>query len=180
MKQADIKFTYQDYLLLTDDKRYEILEGELYVVPSPNTYHQRISLRLAFALYEHVRQENLGEVFAAPYDILLSEVNVVQPDILFISKEHAGIIGENNTTGAPDLVVEILSEGTKSKDLRIKRKVYGKYGVLEYWIVDPEAKAIEVLTRSKTGYMSAGLFPSTSILSSPLFPDLRLNLAEIF
>ena len=180
MKQADVKFTYQDYLLLPDDKRYEILEGELYVVPSPNTYHQQISLRLASALYGHIRQQDLGEVFAAPYDILLSEVNVVQPDILFVSKERTGIIGENNTAGAPDLAVEILSKGTRSKDLRTKRKVYGKYGVHEYWIVDPEAKTVEVLMQSETGYMPAGLFPRTSILSSPLFPNLGLNLAEIF
>src|SRR3990172_3573105 len=123
MKQADIRFTYQDYLLLSDDKRYELLEGELYVVPAPKIYHQRISRNLGTVLLDHIRRHDLGEILFAPCDVVLSHENVVHPDLL----------------------VEILSEATKQRDVDIKRKLYAKYGVREYWIVDPGAKTVEIL-----------------------------------
>ena len=180
MRQAKVKFTYHDYLLLSDDKRYEILEGDLYVVPAPSTSHQRISRNLEMALINYVRQNDLGEVFDAPYDVILSEENVVQPDLLFVCKQRSGIVGTENIQGPPDLVIEILSPGTKSKDLDIKRKLYAKYGIREYWTVDPAAKTLEISLWSEAGYQSAGVYPHTALVSSPLLPDLELPLAEIF
>jgi len=103
MKQANVRFTYHDYLLLPEDKRYEILDGELFVVPSPNTKHQRVSLNLEVALHQYAKSGNSGQVYHAPYDVILSEDNVLQPDILFVRKERAAIIGEANIQGAPDL-----------------------------------------------------------------------------
>jgi Uma2 family endonuclease len=180
MKQANIKFTYQDYLLLSDEKRYEILEGDLCIVPAPDVYHQRVSRRLEVALIEHVERYDLGEILDAPCDVVLSQENVVQPDILFISKDRLGIIGKTNIQGPPDLVIEIVSESTRSKDADIKRKLYAKYGVREYWIVDPAAKTVEVLTWSETGYVSTGVYPQTATLSSPELPNLKLSLSRIF
>ncbi len=180
MKQAKVRFNYSDYLLLPEDKRYEIIDGELFVVAAPNTRHQRISRRLEAALLQCIEQKHLGEIFYAPYDVILSHENVVQPDILFVSKIRAGVITEANLQGAPDLAVEILSPGTKTKDLELKRKAYARFGVQEYWIVDPEADTVEVLVWSETGYVTAGTFAKTDCLSSPLLPELNLPLFGVF
>jgi len=180
MRQASVRFTYQDYLLLPEDKRYEILDGELYVVAAPNTRHQRVSRNLELALFQHVRDKNLGEVLDAPYDVILSEENVVQPDILFVRSERAGVIGEMNLQGAPDLVIEILSEGSRGKDLEVKRKIYARYGVQEYWVVDPEGATVEVLVWSEAGYVTAAVYEKSHRLSSPLLPELDLPLSEVF
>ena len=180
MRQAKIRYTYNDYLLLPEDKRYEILDGEIYVIAAPNTKHQRVSGRLEVALVQHVEERHIGEILHAPYDVVLSDENVVQPDILFVRKERAGIIGEANLKGAPDIVIEILSPGTRSKDLELKRKTYARYGVQEYWIVDPDAEAIEVLLWSEIGYVTAGTYLKSDCLSSALLPELKLALAEVF
>ena len=184
MSREDVKFTYHDYLLLSDEKRYELIDGELYVVPAPNIYHQRISRNLEYALVQHVRQNNLGEVLNAPCDVVLSQENVIQPDILFISKDRFGIIATANIQAAPDLVIEILSESTKARDLDIKRKLYARYGAREYWIVDPTAKSVEVLAWRQAGYepgyVTVAVLLHTASLSSPLFPQLNLPLSDIF
>jgi Uma2 family endonuclease len=180
MNPANVRYTYQDYLQLPEDKRYEILDGELNMVPAPNMRHQRLLLEIFDVLFHHVRERKLGEVFIAPCDVVLSDGTVVQPDILFVSKERLGIIGEANITGAPDLVVEILSPSTGQRDLGIKRNLYARYGVREYWIVDPESKTVEVLAWAETGYRTEAFVPETSILKSSLFPDLNLSLTEIF
>jgi len=180
MRRARVRFTYSDYLLLPEDKRYEILDGDLYVVPTPNIKHQRVSLNLAVALHHHVRDRNLGEILEAPCDVVLSDENVVQPDILFVRKERAGIIGEKNLQAAPDIVIEILSEGTRRKDLEIKKKIYAAFGAPEYWVVDPTADMVEVLVWSELGYVTAGLYGKSDRLSSPLLPELNLSLSEVF
>ncbi len=179
MKRANVRFTYQDYLLLPEDKRYEILDGDLCVVAAPNMRHQRISKRLERALTA-LEEKGLGEMFHAPYDVILSDENVVQPDLLFVRKENAGVVTDMNLQGPPDLAVEILSPGTRNKDLEIKRKIYASYGVQEYWIVDPNVHSVEVLVLSETGYTSAGVYGKTGRFSSPLLPELNLSLSEIF
>ena len=180
MKQANIKFTYRDYLQLPDDKRYELVEGELYLVPSPNLDHQRISRQLGMVLWLHVSRQHLGEIFHAPCDVVFSEINVVQPDLLFVSAQRRSILTKANVQGAPDLVVEILSPSTGPRDLGIKRSLYAKYGVSEYWIVDPEAKTVEVLSWTETGYRTEAVIQEDGMLNSPLFPSLNLALTDIF
>jgi Uma2 family endonuclease len=128
----------------------------------------------------HAEGGGLGEVLDAPYDVILTEENVVQPDILFVRTDRAGIIGELNLRGAPDLAIEILSPGTRSKDLEVKRKIYARFGVQEYWIVDPDAETIEVLAWTESGYVRAALHGKLDHLSSPLLPDLDLPLSGIF
>jgi len=180
MKPANIKFTYHDYLLLPEDKRYELVEGELFLVPAPNIPHQGISRELMAVLHRYVRDHDLGKIFYAPCDVVLSSENVVQPDLLFVAKERMSILTYANVQGAPDLAVEILSDSTAQRDLSVKRKLYAKYGVREYWIVDPESKSVEVLSWTETGYRTEAVYPHTARLSSPLFPNLNLNLADIF
>jgi Uma2 family endonuclease len=180
MKRANVSFNYHDYLQLSEDKRYEILDGELRVVPAPNTRHQRVGLRLKLALFRYVEEHRLGEVFDAPFDVVLSEENVVQPDILFVRNQRHHIIGPANVGGAPDLAVEILSPSRRGADLEIKRKIYARFGVQEYWVVDPEAGTVEVLLWNESGYAPAGVYGITDRLSSPLLPELNLPLAEVF
>jgi Uma2 family endonuclease len=180
MKRANVRFNYHDYLQLPEDKRYEILDGELHMVAAPSTKHQRVSLNLTVALYQYAKRTGAGTVYEAPCDVILSDENIVQPDILFIRQERNAIIGEANLQGAPDLVVEVLSMGTRLKDLGIKRKTYAGFGVQEYWIVDPEAETVEVLVWSEPGYVRAGIYANTDCLSSPMLPDLNLPVTEIF
>jgi Uma2 family endonuclease len=180
MRRANVRLTYHDYLQLPEDKRYEILDGELYVVPAPNIRHQEISIRLSTILFQHVRRQKIGRVLEAPCDVVLSEENVVQPDILFVCTERVDIIGEMNIRGAPDVVIEILSPATRAKDLEIKRKIYHGFGVKEYWIVDLDAATAEVLICSESGYVSAGVYGKSQHLSSPLLPELNLPLDEVF
>jgi Uma2 family endonuclease len=126
------------------------------------------------------RVQHLGEVLGAPCDVILSEENVVQPDIFFVGKERFGIIGKLNILGAPDLVVEILSPVSRAKDIRIKRKIYAGFGVHEYWIVDPDACTVEVLTLKEAGYITVGVYRESDLLSSSLLPGLNLRVSKIF
>src|SRR4030042_3933114 len=124
MKQANIKLTYHDYVQLPDDKRHELVEGELFLVPAPNLYHQQILGKLWTSIHTHAKANHLGEVFLAPCDVVLCEITVVQPDLLFVSSQRQGILTEANIQGSPDLVVEILSPSTRQGDLGIKRHLY--------------------------------------------------------
>jgi len=180
MPKTRVRFTYEDYLQLPEDKRYDLMEGEFYMVPSPNVYHQTILKKLFRILDDYVVSQRLGELHLAPLDVVLSNEDVVQPDILFISREHFHIITERNIQGAPDLVIEILSSTTAERDKGLKRKLYSKYGVKEYWIVDPEERSIEVMKLGEAGFETAGVYGKGEILVSPLLKGFRLNSGEIF
>src|SRR4030065_1510297 len=166
------KYTYEDYLKTPDDKRYELIEGELLMTPSPITNHQRISGRIEFALRKFVSENDLGEVFDAPYDVYLDDENVVQPDMMFISKGRSKIIGEKNLQGAPDLVVEILSESTAYRDLIQKKKLYAKFGVKEFWIVIPDEESIEVYILKDNTFLLYRSYSKNEILESPYLKGL--------
>jgi len=176
-----IKFTYKDYKSLpeSETKRYELVEGELIMIPSPNEYHQRISGSLEFILWEFVQKRNLGRIYNAPLDVHLGG-NVVQPDILFVFKERSYVITEEEIKGAPDLVIEILSPATAERDRTYKKVLYARYGVREYWIVDPEKKIIEVLTLKKEDYESFNIYKKIDTLNSSLLPGLNIKLSEVF
>ena len=140
--------TYQDCARPPDDgKRYELLEGEIVVSPSPNTRHQEVSGRLHYALHGWAQRTDAGKVFAAPCDVVLSPHDVVQPELLFIAREHRSRITADNIQGPPDLVAEILSPATAERDLDRKRRLYERHGVAKYWIVDPNARTLTVFRR---------------------------------
>ena len=135
-----VKFTYEDYLNTPEDKRYELLDGELVMTPAPGELHQSISALLGWRLVQFASENSLGRVYQAPFDVVLSDTDVVQPDLLFVSNERGHIITPANIQGAPDLVVEILSPSTAERDRTFKRTLYAKHGVNEYWMVDTTKK----------------------------------------
>jgi len=178
---AAYRLTYEDWLRFPEDGRlYEIIGGELFVSPSPAIRHQRISGRLFAGLHAHLEAGRSGEVFHAPTGVRLSEQDVPEPDLVVVLAPHADRIGEQVIEGPPDLVVEILSPGTAGRDLVVKRELYARAGIGEYWIVDPVASEIEVLTLEADRYITFSRFSRTGILLSPLLPDLRIPLDRVF
>jgi len=176
-----IRFTYEDYRQLPDDgRRYEVIEGELVMAPSPARKHQEIIVNLGLALGFFIKSHSLGKFYFAPFDVLLSEYTVVQPDILFISNERLSVLTEENVQGAPDLIVEILSPATRERDLGIKKKIYARFGVREYWIVDPEKETIEIWSLKASGFKLHQTFQRNDNLRSPLLPGLEIPLSSIF
>lgn len=175
--ETSTKLTYEDYLLLPDDgRRHEIIDGEHYVSPSPNTRHQRLTKRIARALYPF-EDAGLGEVFSAPFDVVLSIFDVVQPDVIFVTTAQAHIVNDKNVRGCPELVVEVLSESNRAYDERVKYKTYERLGGNEFWIVDPEMKSVKVF-HSQNGHFVR--IDTGDTLSSPLFPGFELRVASLF
>ena len=176
-------FTYEDYLEFPDDgKRHEIIDGNHYATPAPKTKHQAISLVVLTRLHLFVKDHKLGDVFTAPFDVILSDEDIVQPDIIFISAARSNIITEENIQGAPDLVIEILSESTRKRDEIIKRKLYERCGVREYWIIDPELETLKVfrLAENKFGRASELSNEASDVITTELLPGFKLPLSEIF
>ena len=180
MTRPKIKFTVNDYMTAPEDKRYQLLDGEMILAPAPTTRHQAISIRLATALFQFVSQNNLGQVWTAPYDVVLSDYDVAQPDILFVSNQRAHLVTPANIQGAPDLVVEVLSPGTQQYDRGYKRSLYARHGVREYWLVDPAAETVEVQAESDEGLTPVAAYGRGEILISPLLPGLSIGLAGVF
>ena len=176
-----IKFTYEDYRHTSDDTRYELIHGELILMaPSPREAHQRTEMQLATKLNIFVEDNDLGRVYSAPFDVALSDTDVVQPDLMFISNERAHIITQDNIRGAPDLVIEILSPSTAARDRTVKRNLYAKHAVKEYWQVDTDAKTIAVLLLSGGDYELMGIYGDGQTLTSPTLEGFTLNLHDIF
>ncbi len=180
---VELKFTYEDFLLFSDNgKRHELIDGDHWMTPAPSTRHQRISGRILTILQNFLDRQRLGEVFAAPCDVVLSEVDVVEPDILFVAKSRQSIITEHHIQGPPDLIVEILSATTRKNDEIVKRKLYERSAVQEYWIVDPELDQVKVYRLVEDRYTQPVLLVRelNEILTSPLFPDLGIPLESLF
>jgi Uma2 family endonuclease len=148
--------TVEDLECFPDDgNRYEILQGELLVSPAPSPKHGRLSVALIVALDQFISSHGGGEIFHAPVDVVLSPNDTVQPDVCFVSTTRRGIVGERWIEGAPDLVVEIISPSSHQMDLVRKRALYAQAGVPEYWIVDPDQRAIFVLALENAAYILA-------------------------
>ncbi len=175
------RLTYQDWLQTPDHGwLYEIVEGELVVSPPPAIRHQRVSRRIGFLLFTYLQERDLGEMLHAPVGVRLADDTVLEPDLIVVRPENAPRIAEHAIEGPPDLVVEILSPGTASRDLGRKRVLYEAHGVPEYWIVDPESRSVEVLALSAGRYARHGLFRMGTTLRSATFPDFALPLDGVF
>ena len=175
------KFTYRDLQAIPPDHhRYEIVDGELFVSPSPIFLHQLLVSNLHRRLAQHASKRKLGVVVVAPCDIVFSRYTVLEPDIFFVSKNRFQIIGEKNLSGPPDLVVEVLSPSTSRLDREIKFKQYAQYGVPEFWLVDPGRKTIKIFRLKAREYEVAALLRFGDTLTSPLFPGLAIPVAELW
>ena len=178
--QGAVRQTYKDYCATPDDKRYELLNGNLMMVPAPNRKHQWVLGRLHVELDRFTQEHGLGEVYVAPFDVVLSDTDVVQPDLLFISRARKHTLTDKNVQGAPDLVIEILSPSTADRDRGYKRDLYGRHGVLEYWIVDAMAETVAV-HRQRDGRLElAETFGRRATLQTALLERLQLKLDDIF
>jgi Uma2 family endonuclease len=181
---SGVKLTYDDFLLFPDDgKRHELIDGEHYVTPSPNTKHQTVSGNLHFMIRGWIEEHPVGKVFFAPFDIVFTQFDVVEPDLLYMSNQRAAnILTSKHVAGVPELVIEIGSPSTRKRDETLKRRLYERTGVDEYWVVDPDVDAVRVFRRSGTVFdrpveLSA---EAGDVLTTPLLPGLQLPLARVF
>ena len=177
-----VRLTVQDYLDIPeeDENRYELIDGELYMAPGPSWEHQSNSHNLTMLLSNFVSAGNMGVIRYSPLDVYLSDEDVFQPDIVFISNDRLGIIRPDGLHGAPDLVIEILSPGTERRDLTIKREQYEKFDVSEYWLANPVAKTISVLRFRDGAFEHIGVFTEGMTLETPLLPGLQVDLSAVF
>ena len=174
------KLTHADYLKRADDERYELLDGVLVKPPSPKEIHQYILGRLFLRLGTFIYGRNLGRVYCSPFDVVLSDTDVVQPDLLFVSNSRESIVTAENVRGAPDLVVDILSPATSERDRTIKLDLYAQHGVREYWIVDPDDRKITVFLRGESRFEVVGICEVEESLHSPTLAEFSIALREIF
>jgi Uma2 family endonuclease len=174
-------FTYDDYLALPDDgKRYEVIEGEISMTPAPSPRHQEIQADLCARMVLHVREHLLGKVYVSPIDVVLSMVDIVQPDVLFVSKDRMDIVAKKNIVGIPNLIVEILSPSSAERDRVEKMDLYQRYGLPEYWIVDPDSQMVEVYLSVANRLEKVETLKTGERLHSRQIPGLVLELSEIF
>jgi Uma2 family endonuclease len=179
-----VKLTYDDFVLFPDDGlRHELIDGEHYVTPSPNKTHQQVSMNLILLIGTWLEAAPTGRLFHAPFDVVFTQFDVVEPDLLYMSNARAAeILTAANVQGVPELVVEIGSPGTRRRDETVKRRLYERSGVTEYWVVDPELDAVRVYARDGQNFgrpreLSA---EAGDVLTTPLLPGLQMPLARIF
>ena len=180
---SPVKFTYEDFLLFPEDgKRRELIDGEMFVRPSPWVKHQAVLGNLFLPVSNFSKRTRRGRVFIALVDVVLSSFDVLEPDLVYISDERAAIVAEKNIQGAPDLIVEILSEWSRKTDEIVKRKLYERHGVSEYWIIDPELETVKVYRSVDGRYVRVAELAreADATLTSPQFPGLSIPLIEIF
>jgi len=174
--------TYLDYVKLTppDNGNFELLNGQIYFMSSPKPSHQRISLRLSYFLAACVIPNNLGEIFTAPMDVVFTEYDTFQPDLLFITKERLNIIGENKIEGSPDLVVEILSPSNDANEMSYKRHIYESKGVKEYWLINVEKQMLTLYKQIDNELRWQKDIQKNEVLKSEIIQGFELELSNIF
>jgi Uma2 family endonuclease len=173
--------TVENYKLLPETgPRYQLIQGDLYMAPAPNRFHQEISRNLQFELHSYLKRNPIGKLFDAPFDVYLDETNVFQPDIIIVLNERLGILTEEGAEGAPDLVVEILSPKTRRLDLVNKKQEYARAGVNELWVIDPEPRTIIIHQFALDGVERIRQVDEGDTLSTDLLPGFNLAAETIF
>jgi Uma2 family endonuclease len=182
---AQGEWTYEDYLRLPEDgRRYEVLRGVLYVTPSPIYDHQFSVIRLGYRLTQLILEKNLGILLTGPFDVRLpgNLADPVEPDLVFFRKGNEPKVGDKNFAGVPDLVIEVLSPGTRRVDERTKKSIYQEAGVPEYWLVDPQARTIVIYQLSQDGesYVEWTRGGEGDVVGSTVLAGLQLRISEVF
>jgi Uma2 family endonuclease len=179
-----VKLTYEDYVHFPEDgQRHELIDGEHFVTPTPVRKHQAIVTNLCGMMWSYLQVRPIGRIFVAPFDVIFSNFDVVQPDLLYLSRQRLTEVETSPwVKGAPNLVVEVGSSSTRKRDETIKRRLYERFGVEEYWVIDPELDAIHVYRRAAGQYQRVlELFLERGdVLTTPLLPELNLSLSKIF
>jgi Uma2 family endonuclease len=176
-----VRFKATDIFDTPDDgKRYEVIDGDLYVSPPPVPEHQGAAVVLTGYLQPFIRDRNLGRLYTAPIGVTLDDENGVQPDLVFISRERLDIVGRRGIEGAPDLVVEVLSPSTRSRDRGVKQRRYAAAGVRYYWIVDPRTRTLDELRLGGEGYERIGTSGPGAVFRPELFPGLEISIDELW
>ena len=179
----DVKLTYDDFVQFPDDGlRHELIDGEHYVTPSPNTKHQGISINLTVLIGSWLERNPIGRLFHAPFDVVFSNFDVVEPDLLYLSNERAAdALTPLHVRGVPELVIEIASPATRKRDETVKRRLYEQTGVSEYWVVDAEINTMRVYRREGDGFARVVEFSAdgADVLTTPLLPGLEIPLARV-
>jgi Uma2 family endonuclease len=179
--RESVKYNYADLENFPDDgKRREIIDGELYVTPSPVTPHQIVVGNLYFLIRRYLEERPVGRAFLAPLDVVFSQFDVVEPDLLFVSTGRAAVVTSKNIAGSPDLAIEVLSPGTRRTDETIKRRLYERFDVLEYWVVDSKSQTIKIHRRAAAGVPFRPALATDHRVESPIFPDLTIDLSAVF
>jgi Uma2 family endonuclease len=174
-------WTYDDYAALpTDGKRYEIVNGVLYMTPSPSWSHQEIVGEIFAHLRTYLRTTELGGVFMAPIDVELAPNTVFQPDVVVLLKASHKKLKERHIVGAPDLAIEVVSPSSQTHDRYRKITAYARAGVPEYWIADPDSRTVEVLTLEGGEYHSQGVYRGKATLPSQIIPGLLVHVEQFF
>ena len=184
-ESRDTRLTYDDFVHFPDDgRRHELIDGKHYVSPSPNVRHQELVGRLHFEIETCLRRHpGTGRIFLSPLDVVFTHWDVVEPDLVFVARNQLGILTPDNIKGSPSLVVEVASRSTRRRDEQVKRRLFEREGVQEYWLVYPDRDAVTVFRRH-----ADRSFPRVAelsraqhdTLSTPLIPDLVLDLRDLF
>lgn len=174
------KFTYDDYAKLPEGSLYQLIDGELIMSPAPNLYHQMILNNILQELNKFNAVKKSGKIFPSPVDVYFEEYETYQPDIVFVAKERSHILKETKIEGSPDLVVEILSESSAYYDLKHKKNIYEKYGVKEYWIVDPIDKSVEIYENKKNKFELYSHKKLNGLVKSKLLGGLSFDIESVF
>lgn len=173
------RWTYEEYCRLDDDQRQEIIDGHLLMAPSPDHWHQDSSRKLFRLIDQFVTRNKLGEVFYAPFDVILDSANVVQPDLIFVAAANLGILQRRGIFGVPDLLIELVSPSSVRRDRYDKRELYARFGVKEYWIGDPANLSLEILTLKEGRYELHCAAEEKGRLTSSVLVGLEFELAEV-
>ena len=180
-KNPKTKLTYQDYEKTSDDERYELIDGELIsMAPAPDRDHQGILLTIALLIGNFLDRANLGRLYVAPRDVYLTDTDIVQPDLLFISNERLVTDTERPVRGAPDLVVEVRSPSTANRDWTTKRQLYARHGVKEYWIVDPDARTVTLMLLIGDSLDVSSILGEGDTLESSVLAGFLASVTEMF
>jgi Uma2 family endonuclease len=184
MPSPGVKLTYDDFVHFPDDgQRHELIDGEHYLTPSPNTKHQTVSLNLTVIIGSWLELNPIGRLFHAPFDVVFSNFDVVEPDLLYLSNSRAAeALTSQHVRGVPELVIEIGSPGTRKRDETVKRRLYERTGVSQYWVVDPDLDTIRVYRREGDGFARVSELSADAgdVLRTDLLPGLEIPLTRVF
>jgi Uma2 family endonuclease len=174
-------WTYSDYELLPAELRCEIFNGNLIMAPSPLSEHQRVSSNLEFEIQSSIRGRLKAILFHAPMDVVFDSSNVLQPDIIYVSEKKKDIVKHGKPImGTPDMVVEILSKGSLVYDRVEKKNLYEKFGVEEYWIVDPQNQSVEVYCLENNHYELFSSAEIKGLVASKVIEGFSVEIENIF